>query len=138
DYLEALGDVAFAEAIRAACSGADPTAHRAAGKSLLARRHLVALGNQALSYDKPLHLVRGEKHFLYDADGNEYLDAYNNVPHVGHGHPHVVEAVARQMATLNTNTRYLQDVHVDYAERMLARLPPHLTKIVFLSSGSEA
>ncbi|MGH8126951.1 MAG: aminotransferase class III-fold pyridoxal phosphate-dependent enzyme, partial [Gammaproteobacteria bacterium] len=138
NYLDTIGDELFENTIRAACTGAGSLTGRSAKQSLLARRHIVALGNQSLSYDDHLHLVRGKRHFLYDADGNEYLDVYNNVPHVGHGHPHVVEAVTRQMATLNTNTRYLQGVHVDYAERMLARLPPHLTKIVFLSSGSEA
>jgi 4-aminobutyrate aminotransferase-like enzyme len=111
---------------------------RATKKSLLARRRMIAPSNQALFYDDPLRIVRGEKHFLYDADGVQYLDVYNNVPHVGHAHPHVVDAAARQMALVNTNTRYLQDVHVDYAERMLARLPASLTKIVFLNSASEA
>ncbi len=139
DYLDALGEAEFTSAIHAACSGGAGSPSEVVNKrSLLARRRLVALGNQSLFYDDPLHLMSGRGHFLYDADGVEYLDVYNNVPHVGHSHPHVVEAVARQMATLNTNTRYLQDMHVEYAERMLALLPPHLTRIVFLSSASEA
>ncbi len=138
DYLDALGETDFTGAIRSACDSTGSLTESINKRSLLARRHLVALGNQSLFYDKPLHLVRGRGHFLYDADGAEYLDVYNNVPHVGHSHPHVVEAVTRQMGTLNTNTRYLQDVHVEYAERMLALLPPQLTKIVFLSSASEA
>ncbi len=138
DYLDALGEEEFTSAIATACDSTGSLPETVSKRSLLARRHLVALGNQSLFYDDPLHLVSGRGHFLYDADGVEYLDVYNNVPHVGHSHPHVVEAVARQMATLNTNTRYLQDVHVEYAERMLALLPPHLKKIVFLSSASEA
>jgi 4-aminobutyrate aminotransferase-like enzyme len=107
-------------------------------QDLMMRRRQIAPGNQKLSYDFPVHLVRGEKHFLYGADGTRYLDAYNNVPHVGHAHPHVTEAVSKQMSLLNTNTRYLQDVHVEYAERMVALLPDPLSKIVFLNSGSEA
>ena len=137
-YLDELGDEVFAEATRNACYGAGVLSPRSAQRSLLARRRIVALGNQSLFYDEPLHIVRGSKHFLYDADGTEYLDVYNNVPHVGHSHPRVVEAIAQQLSTINTNTRYLQDVHVEYAERVLALMPPHLTKIVFLSSASEA
>ncbi len=138
DYLDAIGDEVFEAAIQAACTSDAPPSTRVLKTSLLARRRRVALGNQTLFYQDPLHIVSGAKHFLYDVDGIEYLDVYNNVPHVGHAHPRVVDAVTRQMATINTNTRYLQDVHVDYAERMLARLPPHLTRIVFLSSASEA
>ena len=67
-----------------------------------------ALGPQTLSYDEPLHVVRGEGAYLIGADGRRYLDAYNNVPVVGHCHPEVVRATAAQLATLNTNTRYLQ------------------------------
>jgi 4-aminobutyrate aminotransferase-like enzyme len=107
-------------------------------KDLLTRRQKIAPGNLRLSYKNPLHLVRGERHFLYDADGVEYLDAYNNVPHVGHANPHVTEAVTRQMSRLNTNTRYLQDIHIEYAERMISLLPAPLSKIVFLNSASEA
>lgn len=138
DYLERVGEEAFARAIESACSQSGAVPQEVRTRSLRTRRGLVALGNQSLFYDEPLHLVRGRGHFVYDAAGVEYLDVYNNVPHVGHSHPYVVRAVGRQMALLNTNTRYLQDVHVEYAERMLGRLPPHLTRIVFLSSGSEA
>ena len=65
---------------------------------LLKRRYRVLGRGSPLFYDKPLHLVRGEGVWLYDAEGRRYLDAYNNVPHVGHCHPHVVEAIARQAA----------------------------------------
>jgi len=98
---------------------------------LMARRSQIAPGNQKLSYDFPLHLVRGEQHFLFDPDGTQYLDAYNNVPHVGHANAHVVEAVNKQMSALNTNTRYLQDIHIEYAERLIGL-------VVFLNSASEA
>ena len=85
------------------------------------------MGSQLyMFYDPPLHLVRGEGVWLYDAKGRAYLDVYNNVPHVGHCHPHVVEAIARQAARLNTNTRYLYDEVLDYAERLTATLPAGL------------
>lgn len=90
---------------------------------LVMRRRKIGPGNQKLSYDLPVHLIRGERHFLYDAVGTEYLDAYDNVPHVGHANPHVTAAVTRQMSLLNTNTRYLQDIHIEYAERMISLLP---------------
>lgn len=96
--------------------------------------------NLSLSYRAPLHIVRGWKQYLYDADGREYLDAYNNVAHVGHSHPRVVEAAARQMAVLNTNTRYLHANILEYAERLRAKLPAPLRDGVcwFVNSGSEA
>ena len=76
----------------------------------LIRRRDRALGRAyRLFYDRPVSFVRGSGVHLYDAEGNAYLDAYNNVPCVGHSHPHVTEAVARQLATLNTHTRYLTD-----------------------------
>ena len=91
-----------------------------------------------LFYDKPLHVVRGEGVWLHGADGRRYLDAYNNVASVGHCHPHVVEAIARQAATLNTHTRYLHDGVLDYAERLLATMPPALGHAMFTCTGSEA
>jgi 4-aminobutyrate aminotransferase-like enzyme/Ser/Thr protein kinase RdoA (MazF antagonist) len=138
EYLNGIDDSHFEREIRRACKMEAPQAMIGSNESVLQRRRQFAPGNQTLFYDEPLRLVRGNKHFLYDADGVEYLDVYNNVPHVGHAHPHVAKAVFEQMSRLNTNSRYLQDVHVDYAERMLARLPPSLTKIVFVNSGSEA
>ena len=91
-----------------------------------------------LFYDEPLHLVRGEGVWLHDADGKRYLDMYNNVPHVGHCHPHVVEAIARQAATLNTHTRYLHENVVELAERLTAKLPGELGVAMFSCTGSEA
>jgi 4-aminobutyrate aminotransferase-like enzyme/Ser/Thr protein kinase RdoA (MazF antagonist) len=108
-------------------------------KELLARRTRV-LGSalEPVSYRRPLHLERGRGAWLYDADGRAYLDAYNNVPVVGHAHPRVVDAVARQVALLNTNTRYLYVSIVELAERIVASMPPGLDTVMFVNSGSEA
>ena len=86
----------------------------------------------------PLHLVRGDGAWMEAADGRRYLDAYNNVPVVGHAHPRVVAAIARQAATLNTNTRYLHEHVVDLAERLVATMPDGLDTVLFVNSGSEA
>jgi 4-aminobutyrate aminotransferase-like enzyme len=75
-----------------------------------------------LFYERPLEIVRGEGCWLYDADGVAYLDAYNNVPSVGHCHPRVVEAASRQLAQLNIHSRYLNQGVMDYAQRLLATL----------------
>ena len=76
--------------------------------------------------------------FLEGADGRSYLDAYNNVPVLGHSHPAVVDAVCSQLATLNTNSRYLQEAPVELAERLLATLPDRLDRVLLVNSGSEA
>ncbi|HTY27615.1 MAG TPA: aspartate aminotransferase family protein, partial [Mycobacterium sp.] len=81
--------------------------------------------------------VRGEGTRLYDADGARYLDAYNNVAGVGHCHPHVVEAVSRQLATLNTHTRYLHNGIVDYSARLLATMPDDIDRVMYACTGSE-
>ena len=91
-----------------------------------------------LFYDTPLHPVLGEGVWLVDADGKRYLDAYNNVASVGHCHPHVVAAIARQAGVLNTHTRYLHEGVLDYAERLLATMPPALGHAMFTCTGSEA
>ena len=75
---------------------------------------------------------------MYDAAGNSIIDAYNNIPHVGHSHPKVVDAGQRQMARLNTNTRYIYDLLPQYAEQLLAKFPPSLNKVYFVNSGSAA
>jgi 4-aminobutyrate aminotransferase-like enzyme len=90
-----------------------------------------------------VHFTRGEGVYLYDGDGHAYLDAYNNVPSVGHGHPRVTEAIARQAATLNVHTRYLTDGVIDYAERLLAThagpaAGQPLDRVMFTCTGSEA
>ena len=104
----------------------------------LAARHEHLGGNLSISYREPLKIVRGWRQFLYDENGQAYLDVYNNVPLVGHSQPRVVEAVARQMAVLNTNTRYLHDNITRYAERLTAKLPAPLSVCYFLNSASEA
>jgi 4-aminobutyrate aminotransferase-like enzyme len=91
-----------------------------------------------LFYDRPLEFVRGEGCWLYDADGAAYLDAYNNVPSVGHCHPHVVEAATRQLGRLNIHNRYLHQGIIDYAERLLATLPAALSHVTFTCTGSES
>jgi 4-aminobutyrate aminotransferase-like enzyme/Ser/Thr protein kinase RdoA (MazF antagonist) len=94
--------------------------------------------NLSISYRKPLRMARGHRQYLYDGDGQRYLDCYNNVPHVGHSHPKVVRAAQRQMAVLNTNTRYLHENLVRYAKALTATLPEPLSVCFFTSSGSEA
>jgi 4-aminobutyrate aminotransferase-like enzyme len=106
--------------------------------SLLERRYRVLGPHAPLFYDKPLHLVRGEGVWLYDANGERYLDAYNNVPHVGHCHPRVVAALSRQAAILNTHTRYLDENVVAYAERLTSLFDRRLSMAAFCCTGSEA
>jgi 4-aminobutyrate aminotransferase-like enzyme/Ser/Thr protein kinase RdoA (MazF antagonist) len=105
--------------------------------TLNARKDLLG-PNLSISYDRPLKIVRGWRQYLYDDTGRAYLDVYNNVPLVGHSHPRVVAAAQQQLALLNTNTRYLHDNIVRYAERLAALLPAPLKVCYFLNSGSEA
>ena len=107
-------------------------------RSLIARRERLLGPSYRLFYDHPLHLVRGKGVWLYDAAGEAYLDVYNNVPGVGHCHPHVVAALARQAGILNTHTRYLHEGILDYAEALLATLPAELGHALFTCTGSEA
>jgi 4-aminobutyrate aminotransferase-like enzyme/Ser/Thr protein kinase RdoA (MazF antagonist) len=105
---------------------------------LLDRRNRV-LGRQLeLSYGKPVHAVKGAGVFLWEPDGSRLLDAYNNVPSVGHAHPEVVAAIARQAGQICSNTRYLHETVVAYAERLTGTMPPGLGKCIFVNSGSEA
>lgn len=90
-----------------------------------------------LFYERPVHLVRGQGTRLYDADGNDYLDAYNNVASVGHCHPHVVDAVTRQLGLINTHTRYLHEGIVDYSRRLLASMPDEVDQVMYACTGSE-
>ena len=91
-----------------------------------------------LFFSEPLHIVRGEDVWLYDVEGKKYLDVYNNVAHVGHSNPHVVEAITRQAKALNTNTRYLHENIVDLAEKITKLMPGELSVCYFVFSGSEA
>ena len=104
----------------------------------LAARHVRLGRNLSISYSKPLKIVRGWRQYLYDERGRAYLDVYNNVPHVGHSHPRVVAAAQAQLGLLNTNTRYLHDNIVRYAERLTALLPEPLQVCFFVNSASEA
>jgi len=106
-------------------------------ESLAARKRLLG-SNLSLSYEKPLKIVRGSMQHLYDETGRAYLDVYNNVPLVGHSHPRVVRAIQEQVALLNTNTRYLHDNILKYAERLTALLPDPLHVCYFVNSGTEA
>jgi 4-aminobutyrate aminotransferase-like enzyme/Ser/Thr protein kinase RdoA (MazF antagonist)/murein DD-endopeptidase MepM/ murein hydrolase activator NlpD len=107
--------------------------------TLLGERRRLFGGNVRLSYGRrPLQIVRGWMQYLFDETGRPYLDAYNNVPHVGHAHPRVTEAVAAQLGTLNTNTRYLNEVAVEYAAELTAQFPSPLEVCFFTASGSEA
>jgi 4-aminobutyrate aminotransferase-like enzyme len=108
------------------------------GTDLLAERRRLLGPSLSLSYRRPLHIVRGEGAYLYDADGRQYLDCVDNVAHVGHAHPRVVEAASAQMRLLNTNTRYLHENVLRYADRLTALLPEHLEVAYFVNSGSEA
>jgi 4-aminobutyrate aminotransferase-like enzyme len=105
---------------------------------LIARREKLLGAAYRLFYADPVHIVRGEGVWLFDADGRKYLDMYNNVPHVGHCHPQVVKAICEQAAMLNTHTRYLHENVLDYAERLTAKFAPALDTAMFCCTGSEA
>lgn len=107
-------------------------------ESLVERRARLFGPNVPTFYRKPVHLVRGEGVWLWDSSGKRFLDCYNNVPHVGHGHPKVVEAICKQAATLNTHTRYLHDLVLDYVERLTSTLGHGLSQAIMVCTGSEA
>ncbi|MCV2866042.1 aspartate aminotransferase family protein [Albidovulum sediminicola] len=106
--------------------------------ALVARRERALGPAYRLFYETPLHLVRGEGVWLYDAAGEAYLDTYNNVASVGHCHPRVVAAMAGQAATFASHTRYLHEAVLDYSERLLATVPAALSHMMFTCTGSEA
>ena len=140
ELLEQLDGIGLDEtARRLAAIARAPISRTEPTDDLLSRRRR-ALGSalESLSYRTPLHLVRGAGAWMEAADGRRYLDAYNNVPVVGHAHPRVVDAISRQAATLNTNTRYLHEHVVELAERLTATLPDELDTVMFVNSGSEA
>ena len=105
---------------------------------LIARRKRVMGPAYSHFYDEPLYLTRGEGVWLFDNQGRKYLDCYNNVPSVGHCHPHVVEALATQIGTLNTHTRYLHHTIVEYAEMLADTLPGDLSVCTLVCTGTEA
>ncbi|WP_291406292.1 aminotransferase class III-fold pyridoxal phosphate-dependent enzyme [Devosia sp.] len=107
-------------------------------QALVARRERVLGPAYRLFYERPVEFVRGEGTWLFDRDGEAYLDAYNNVASVGHANPRVVAAMAEQAARLNTHTRYLNEGLLDYAERLVATMPEPLSQVMFTCTGSEA
>jgi 4-aminobutyrate aminotransferase-like enzyme len=109
-----------------------------ATQALIRRRQRVMGASYRLFYESPVHLERAEGVWLFAPDGTRYLDCYNNVPCVGHCHPRVVAAVRAQVGRLNTHTRYLTDIVVDYAERLVATFPPPLSQVMLTCTGSEA
>jgi 4-aminobutyrate aminotransferase-like enzyme len=107
-------------------------------ETMLDRRARLMGPNVPTFYRQPLHLVRGEGVWLWDKDGKRYLDCYNNVPHVGHCHPHVVQAICAQAGVLNTHTRYLHDTALDLIERLGATMHHGTTQAILTCTGSEA
>lgn len=108
------------------------------GKQISQARQLHLGMTYSTSYQNPLFIVRASGQYMYDEDGRQYLDAYNNVPHVGHCHPRVADAVGYQMKTLQTNTRYLYPHLPQYAARLASLFPAPLNRVFFVNSGSEA
>ncbi|MDA7425015.1 aspartate aminotransferase family protein [Thalassococcus lentus] len=105
---------------------------------ILADRSRLLGPNIPTFYEDPVHIVKGDGVWLWDADGRRYLDCYNNVPHVGHCNPRVVEAICRQASTLNTHTRYLHEGILTYVDRLTATLDPSLGTAILTCTGSEA
>ena len=127
---------------RSSQTEASQNQERLAPQAIILKREKNLSKALSLSYENPLHIVRGQGQFLYDTEGKSYLDCVNNVCHVGHSHPRVVAALAGQAAALNTNTRYLHENIVRLAERLTGTMPPTLSGPLsvcfFVNSGSEA
>ncbi len=107
-------------------------------KEMVKGRKTYLGSNISLSYDNPIFMNKAVFQYMYDVYGNTYLDAYNNIPHVGHSHPLVVEASKKQSSVLNTNTRYLYESLEEYSEKLISLFPKQLNKVFFVNSGSEA
>ena len=142
--IEALEGIGY-EAVARRMTGSPASGARSidgvgsASAALVARRaDVLGPALEPLSYETPIHLERGEGTWLIDVEGRRYLDAYNNVPSVGHGHPRVTSAIARAARRLNTNLRYLHEDAVELAERLVASMPDGLDTVLFVNSGSEA
>lgn len=105
---------------------------------IIAKRHKVTSPILSLSYDHPIYMAGAAFQYMYDAYGNTFLDAYNNIPHIGHSHPEITTIASQQMATLNTNTRYVFEAYSDYAEALLSKFPSALDTVFFVNSGSAA
>ncbi|PRZ20364.1 aminotransferase class III-fold pyridoxal phosphate-dependent enzyme [Flavobacterium granuli] len=123
---------------RLAC-GFSPVIHPEDNHETILKERQQYIGkNLSISYAKKVKIDKGALQYLYDDQGNTFLDCVNNVSHVGHCHPTVVKAMQKQIATLNTNTRYLNTNIIDYAKKLTATLPKELTVCYFTNSGSEA
>ena len=107
-------------------------------ESLAERRARLMGPNVPTFYRTPVHIVRGDGVWLWDANGKRYLDCYNNIAHVGHCHPRVVQAIAAQAGTLNTHTRYLHDLVLDYIERLVGTFGHRIGQAILTCTGSEA
>lgn len=107
-------------------------------ETLVERRARLMGPNVSTFYRQPVHLVKGEGVWVWDINGKRYLDCYNNVPHVGHCHPRVVQAICQQAGTLNTHTRYLHDGVLDYIERLTATFSHGIAQAIMTCTGSEA
>lgn len=107
-------------------------------RGLVERRTRVMAPSYRLFYKEPVEFVSGRGARLFDSAGQSYLDAYNNVPAVGHAHPHITRAVSEQMTRLNTHTRYLTTPIIDYSERLVALFPEEISQVIYACTGSEA
>jgi len=104
----------------------------------LAKRKQVASDSLSLSYSEPIHMASAAFQYMFDTSGNTYLDAYNNIPHVGHCHPEIAKVISKKARTLNTNTRYLYNEYTSYSEKLLTKFPEQLNKVLLVNSGSAA
>ncbi|MGN6420064.1 MAG: aminotransferase class III-fold pyridoxal phosphate-dependent enzyme, partial [Pseudobacter sp.] len=138
EYLIQLNPVKAQDVFRKACGFEGMISITDQYNTLLAQRQKHIGRNLSISYEQPLKIIRGALQYLYDDKGNTFVDCVNNVSHVGHCHPVVVRAMQKQIATLNTNTRYLHDALEEFAMRLTATLPSKLRVCYFTNSGSEA
>ena len=147
EYIQSWDDESWALLEQFDDLGFDDVAHElgasrvaATGELLQRRSQVLGSALTGLTYREPVHVVRGEGVWLFDAQGRRLLDCYNNVPVVGHCHPRVTEAVVRQTRLLNTHSRYLYEPLVELAERLVATMPPEtgLDAVMLVNSGSEA
>ena len=106
--------------------------------AILKKRQASTGKSLSLSYKESIHMTGAAFQYMYDAHGNTYLDAYNNIPLVGHCHPKISQVISEKVRKLNTNTRYLYDEFTEYAEKLLSYFPKKLNKVFFVNSGSAA
>ncbi|MCA8866809.1 MULTISPECIES: aspartate aminotransferase family protein [unclassified Halomonas] len=107
-------------------------------RAMTNKRATVLGGSYRIFYQNPVHLVRGRGQYVWDAQGTQYLDAYNNVASIGHCHPEVIAAVTKQMQLINTHTRYLHEGILDYTDSILATVPNTINRAMYMCTGSEA